>query len=157
MSRKERMGGDFVLSFGGSLRGIFQPNKWKKGIIEVAGAGTEKTKSTYGPLSLPIGFGSDWYWGKSAGMHFEFGIVDVGQFTSFDSGSGVVEKPRLSDIFVPSATAGLFYDIGGYPLYAGITYGYSPKYYTTKQGEIKKGSHNCGFTLGIYIPLFDFN
>ncbi len=152
MERKERDRGG-VISFGGSLRGIFQLNAWKKAIDETTG----DSKSSYGPFSVPIGFGLDWYWGKSKGLHLEFDIVDLGHFTSFDGGSGVVEKPRLSDVFAPSATAGLFVGLGGYPLYLGLTYGYSPKYYIPENNSVKKGSLNWGFTLGIYIPLIDFN
>jgi hypothetical protein len=142
-----------VFSFGGSLRGILQLNSWKKGIDEATG----KKKSTYGPYSLAIGLGFDYYLGKTLGIHLEFDIVDLGHFTSFDGGTGVVEKPRLSDVFAPSGTAGLFFDIGGYPLYIGGIYGYSPKYYNAENNIAKKGTLNFGFTLGIYIPLFDFN
>jgi hypothetical protein len=152
MERKVRDRGG-VFSFGGSLRGVFQLNSWKKAIDETTG----ESKSTYGPFRLPIGLGFDWYWGKSAGMHLEFDIIDLGQFTSFDGGTGVVEKPRLSDVFAPSATAGFFVGLGGYPLYLGLTYGYSPKYYIPEKDIVKKGTLNWGITLGIYIPLIDFN
>lgn len=142
--------GELVFSFGGSLRYIHETWSGRDTGVDDNGK--------FGPLSVPIGFALDWYWKKSIlfnGVHLDFNIIDLGQFTSFENVEGEIEKPVLSDIIAPSITASLFI-LKKYPVYIGASYGYSPKYYNAEDNTLKKGSFNFGITMGIYIPLLDF-
>lgn len=164
-SRKHRAG-ETVISVGGSLR-LF-------GGARIRRSGDYKEKdengdqgekyALHGPLSLPLGFGIDVYRknkiekdrDKAQGFHIELGILDLGEYVSFDENGNTIEDPDFQDAFSPSLTFAYFWTRK--PLvYAGVTVGYSPSYNWNPDRDDKLGAWNVGLLFGVYVPFFDFN
>jgi hypothetical protein len=140
-----------VFSAGGALRGVLGS---KNPRINENGA----KGSFFWAVSLPIGFGADWYiFPGKGGTHVDVNVFDLGQFVSYNSDKKVeVQKPGLADVFYPSATVGLFLG-ANYPVCVGYTIGYSPNYSAPEGSPLKGGSVNQAVAIGLYVPLFDFN
>lgn len=133
--------GDCVWSLGGALQAVV-----------AARIPLEKHESIalHGSISLPLGFGVQTVGG---GIHFMVGIVDLGQYVSWDS-SFEVAKPYAEDALSPSLSLGYAWG-DSFPLFAAATAGYSPHYRFSSTSS--KGSLNVGATLGFYVPLLDLN
>jgi hypothetical protein len=136
-----------IFSFGGSV-------KWnsKYEFLRVSDVDDKK----YAPFSVTLGLGLDSYISKAFNLHFEFGIFDLGRFTSYSDDTGEVSKPALTDIFSPSITVGWFCLAPRTPIYVGLTYCNSPWSIETGIRDSKIEKYRIRLTLGIYIPLFDF-
>ena len=147
--------GDTIYSFGGSLRaaGGFRIGRKRRDAEMEA----FRDDAAWGPLSLPLGFGIDHVWeGSRNGIHLEFGLLDLGQYLTWDKG-GKVAEPDLEAAFSPSFTLALSRG-RSLPFIVGLTVGYTPSYdFDPDDDTDKKGAWNIGLAVGCYVPLFDFN
>jgi hypothetical protein len=143
-------GGDTVVSLGGSLRAV--------GGLR---SQVDHQSSFYGPISLPLGFGLQHYClnHNKHGFHMDVGVVDLGQYVSFQEDAEVAE-PDWEDALAPSLSLGYFYGTH-VPMIVGVTGSYSPHYSFDPDfdPDIDKhdGSWNAGIYFGFYVPLWDFN
>jgi hypothetical protein len=143
MTDRTARDGDWIASFGGSLRLV--------GGARLGGA----NPAWLGPLSLPIGLGVDCVSQKSApGVHFEFGIVDLGEYLSYDN-SLTVKTPKWNDAIAPSITIAAAWG-KSIPFILGATASYSPSF-TLTDAKDTKGTFNVGVTAGMYVPFIDMN
>jgi hypothetical protein len=133
--------GDCVWSLGGALQAV-----------AAARIPLEKHENLapQGPISLPLGLGLQTVGG---GIHFMVGIVDLGQYVSWDSKLEVA-MPSAVDALSPSVSLGYAWG-ESFPGFVAATAGYSPHYRFSS--KTSKGSLNAGLTLGMYVPLLDIN
>jgi hypothetical protein len=161
MTNRTDRAGDTIASFGGSLR-LVLGGRISRARTE-AGNTQKRDYAVWGPLSLPLGFGLDVLGGKpgatgsdARGFHLELGILDLGQYLSFD-GAATLETPDVTSAFAPSVTLG--YAFGReLPFIVGVTGGFTPAYdFDPKRDDDRRGAWMVGVTAGVYVPLFDFN
>ena len=146
--RTER-GGDTIVGLGGSLRAV--------GGIRVGRAvdGARPTAPA-SPLALSLGASVDWLWASRAqGVHVELGILDLGQYLSWDEGAKV-STPDLAAALAPSIAVGYAWG-RELPLFVGVTAGYAPRYDFAPDGDKPRGAFTLGATVGVYVPLLDLN
>jgi len=139
--------GNVVFSVGGSLRAA-AGGRW-----DLSGG----KSAFFGPISLPIGFGMDVVGG--VGFHAELGIVDLGQYLSYQqSSNGVVQvrSPSVADALAPSATVAVAFG-RSVPFFVGGTFAYSPEVSIDTTGANKSGSVSVGLVVGAYVPIIDLN
>ncbi|MGE0398774.1 MAG: hypothetical protein AB7T06_18850 [Kofleriaceae bacterium] len=150
MTQRTDRAGDTILALGGSLRlvgGVRIGNK---------DAG-KRDKALWTPLSLPLGFSLDCLGEKSKhGFHMELSVLDLGQYLTWENGPELAE-PSLGAALSPSIT--LAYAYGReLPFIVGATAGYTPTFdFDSDVDTDEVGAWNVGLTLGVYVPLFDFN
>ncbi|MFN0249378.1 MAG: hypothetical protein ACKV2T_21005 [Kofleriaceae bacterium] len=152
MTVRTARGGDTIWSVGGSLRAVIGGR--------IGRSNGDKTGDTtiWTPLSVPLGFGIDSLWeerGEQRGFHVEIGILDLGQYLSWEEGPELAE-PEIADAFSPSLTVAVAWG-WEIPIIAGFSAGYTPAFDFGSQGNGKRGAFNVGFVIGAYVPLFDFN
>jgi hypothetical protein len=156
MSNRTMRGGDTIASFGGSLRLV--------GGIRAGHSSTDASMMetrdmvVAAPLSLPLGFALDHLWKDDwrSGIHIELGLLDLGQYLSWEEG-GKVATPDLTVALSPSATVGYFWG-RQLPFFVGGTFGYTPGFdFDSDDAADKKGAYNIGLTAGFYVPLLDLN
>ncbi len=142
MTDRTDRGGDWIVSAGGSLRGVFG---WR--------ARTGHDDPKWMPLQLTLGFAYDLVADDDGpGFHLEGGVLDLGQYVSFEEDDNVRE-PDFADALAPSVTIAL--TLGrSLPFQMGFTGAYAPHF---EYEDGKRGSWSLGFTTGIYVPLFDID
>jgi len=148
MTDRADRGDEWVISVGGSLRLKAGANLC---LNSADGTGFD------GPISLSLGFAMNRYYHRQdVGIHLEVGLVDLGEYVSFESG-GEVREPEGLELFYPSFTAGVFFG-RQFPMTVGMTVGYSP-YLDLKPENTEEnyGAISIALTAGIYVPLWDFN
>lgn len=148
MTDRADRGDEWVISVGGSLRLKAGANLC---LNSADGTGFD------GPISLSLGFAMNRYYHREdVGIHLEVGLVDLGEYVSFESG-GEVREPEGLELFYPSFTAGVFFG-RQFPMTVGMTVGYSP-YLDLKPENTEEnyGAISIALTAGIYVPLWDFN
>lgn len=149
MTYRTDRGGDVIFGLGGSLRAVGGAR------VGRSTAGTAPT-AVASPVSLTLGLGLDWLFdGSTRGLHLEAGVLDLGQYLSWDEG-WKVSAPDLGAALSPSLTVGYFWH-RELPVVVGATLGYTPSYTFTSDGSKPQGALTIGAIFGIYVPLFDFN
>jgi hypothetical protein len=141
MTDRTSRDGDCVWSLGGALQLVAGGRLPLEGDEDVA---------FYGPLALPIGIGVQ---EVDGGIHVGLGIVDLGQYVSWEPGLEVAE-PDVVDAFAPSVTVGYAWG-KSFPAFVGLNAGYAPHYRFSE--NTSRGSLNIGATVGVYVPFVDLN
>lgn len=141
VNRNQRTG--WVWSLGGSfgLGGMYRH-----------GIG-EDTSGWSGPFVLPLGIGLDWYpIAHSVGPHFQLGVIDLGQYVTFEDNHMVtVGTPDAKAAVAFSASAGVWFGPRNTPLFIGPYGGVAP--FVLKSGHPE---YFIGAMLAAYVPIFDF-
>jgi hypothetical protein len=152
MTHRTERGGDAIFSLGGSLRAVAGTRIGRQ-------APGGRMDAFWGPVSLPLGFGFDYLLADHRmGFHAELGIIDLGNYLSWDQG-GEVATPDVVDAFAPTLTLG--WALGReLPIYLGVTGAYSPSFdfdADAPDSEQRRGAWSVGGAIGAYVPLFDFD
>lgn len=103
------------------------------------------------PFSLPIGLALQTFGEKNFGFHLQLGLVDLGQYVSFQNNSFEVATPQPQDALNLSLTIGFWIGRRQIPFVAGLHVGISP--FAFEQGS---NPWFVGLFLGMYVPFFDF-
>lgn len=154
LDRKARMG-KAVLSLSGSFRGTVG-NSIPRQRDPTTG---KRDDATFVAPTLAIGPAVDWYGCNGLGLHLEIGVLDLGRYVAYEDNRGTVHDPVLADALAPSVFLGYFAPALGkrYPLCIGVHCGYSPNYSYAKENRLHGGAINIGGSIGVSVPLFDFN
>jgi hypothetical protein len=108
------------------------------------------------PVHLTLGVGLQTYHSGlklPGGFHVMLSAFDLGKCVVFESDDLQVEEPDFKSIIAPGLTFGGWIALRETPLYLGPHYSILP----FTQDEDGRTVHQFMFTVGIYVPLFDFN
>jgi hypothetical protein len=145
VSRSERDG--VVVSLGGTL-----------GLVAGARVGRQdgKAKGEFAsPVQLTLGVGLQTYSKPTddGGFHMMFSALDLGNYVSMNgSGALTVDTPELKSALAPGLALGYWFTLRETPLHLAAQASYAPFH-----GADGNPTFQAGLTLGIYVPLVDFN
>ena len=132
-----------VLSLGGSFGFLFG----KRG----NNSSFDQTQAAT-PFQLGLGVGLQTYHTHTLGFHLMLNFFDLGQYTAYQSGNFMVQKPELESALVVGATAGMWFLSRETPVVVGGYFGVSPFVRVNDQP-----TYQAGAVLSVYVPLLDFN
>lgn len=152
MTSREGRNGDWIVGLGGTLR-----------VTGGARFGLGEAKSHYsylGPLGLQLGLGVQKVnQTNDGGLLLELNVLDLGQYLSFTEG-GEVETPEFQYAFSPTLAVGYFWGTD-VPVVLSAHVGITPYFVFAEADdsteEVAGFSFNLGASLGMYVPLLDFN
>lgn len=147
MTDRSDRGGDHIVSLGGSLRLV---GGWRSNVHFARNA-------FEGPLSLTLGLAYDYVGDESdIGFHLELGVLELGNYLTFEDGVEVREPDVLDGLSVSITPAIAFGR--ELPIIVGGVFGYSPAV-TLEEDDSDKGSGSIyfGVVVGVAVPLLDFN
>jgi hypothetical protein len=149
MTARTNRGGDTIVSLGGALRVVGGGRIGRT-------VGDTRPTAVASPVSLTLGLGLDYLFdGSRRGIHVEAGVLDLGQYLAWDEGLDLA-TPDLAAALSPSLTIAYFWQ-RELPIFVGATAGYTPSYEFGTDATRPNGAFHVGATLGVYVPLFDFN
>lgn len=140
VDRSERDHGA-VISLGGAV-GLFGGSRFNSDGHQIAL-----------PVHLTLGLGLDTYGAGTGGFHLSLDAFDLGQYVTYSSGSLDVGSPDLKSSVIAGATLTYWFASRETPIFVGFRGAVSPFVKTTAG----KMTYELGATLGIYVPLLDFN
>jgi hypothetical protein len=105
------------------------------------------------PVQLTLGFAMQTYSKADGGFHLMFAALDLGQYVSMnDAGELKVDSPELKSALAPGVAIGGWFALRETPLHLALRTSYAP--YNRAGGN---PTFQTALTLGIYVPLLDFN
>lgn len=123
---------------------------------------TDTTKdNAWAPqVRVPIGFDLDWLPSASrsgwrAGLHTGVTIGDLGQFAAVGSG-GNIDTVRWDNFISPGVEVGLLLGSPQFSFNISVHAEYAPALFSDAATS-SSGAFRMGFSLGYYVPFFDFN
>lgn len=94
---------------------------------------------------------------KHIGLHLGLTLADLGQFLAVDD-RGAVDDVRWSNFVSPGAEVGVLVGTPSNTFTFTLSGAYAPALFERGSGDNKtQGAYRIGFSVGYYVPFFDFN